>query len=182
MDERISKIIDDVIAVEKGYVNDPADSGGETNWGITLKVAREAGYHGEMRAMPKALAKTIYYHTFVVAPGFDQVLPLSAEIAAELVEFGVNCGPGRAATCLQEALNDLNDQGQLWPDIKEDGAIGPKTLSCLKIYLLARKAAGIIVMLRDLNSRQHHHYSQLVRRRPKDERFFYGWVLNRVVY
>ena len=46
----------------------------------------------------------------------------------------------------------------------------------------ARKAAGVIVMLRDLNSRQHHHYSQLVRRRPKDERFFYGWVLNRVVY
>ena len=107
---------------------------------------------------------------------------LSAEIAAELVEFGVNCGPGRAATCLQEALNDLNDQGQLWPDIKEDGAIGPKTISCLKIYLLARKAAGVIVMLRDLNSRQHHHYSQLVRRRPKDERFFYGWVLTRVVY
>lgn len=182
MDERISKIIDDVIAVEKGYVNDPSDSGGETNWGITAAVARKSGYAGDMRLMPKEVAKSIYYHSFVVEPGFDRVLPLSLDIAAELVEFGVNCGPMRAAVCLQEALNDLNDQGQLWPDIKEDGAIGPKTLSCLKIYLLARQGAGVIVMLRDLNSRQHHHYSQLVRRRPKDERFFYGWVLTRVVY
>lgn len=182
MDERISKIIDGVIAVEKGYVNDPADSGGETMWGITVAVARKAGYMGEMRLMSREAAMNIYYRVFVIDPGFDKVLPLSAEIAAELVEFGVNCGPGTAATCLQEGLNDLNDGGALWPDVKEDGSLGPVTLNCLKVYLLARQQAGVVVMLRDLNSRQHHHYSQLVRKRPKDERFFYGWVLNRVVY
>lgn len=36
------KIINEIIRVEGGYVNDPRDSGGETNFGITVAVARAA--------------------------------------------------------------------------------------------------------------------------------------------
>jgi hypothetical protein len=37
-------------AAEAGYVNNPADPGGETIWGITKAVARENGYAGPMVA------------------------------------------------------------------------------------------------------------------------------------
>lgn len=181
MDQKIRKIIGDIIGIEGRYVNDPADSGGETNWGITVKVARAFGYLGPMKDMPREIAEGIYYKEYVVDPGFAKIMDLSPEIAAELTEFGVNCGTGTAARCLQEGLNDLNNGASLWPDLVEDGAIGQRSLDALRIFLHLRKAEGQMVLLRDLNSRQHHHYSQLVRRRPKDERFFYGWVLNRVV-
>ena len=181
MDQKIQKIIDEILVVEGRYVNDPADSGGETNWGITVKVAREFGYTGAMKDMPRQLAEDIYFHDYVTKPGFAKVMELSPKLAAELTEFGVNCGTGTAARCLQEGLNDLNNGASLWPELAEDGAIGQRSLDALRIFLHLRKAEGEMVLLRDINCRQHHHYSALVRRRPKDERFFYGWVLNRVV-
>ncbi len=48
-----------LIAVEGGYVNDSADSGGRTNWGITEAVARAYGYNGEMSELPRSLAAGI---------------------------------------------------------------------------------------------------------------------------
>ena len=33
--------IEAIFKHEGGYVNDPKDSGGETNWGITKRVARQ---------------------------------------------------------------------------------------------------------------------------------------------
>ena len=43
------RVIDQIIKVEGGYVNDPSDSGGETNYGITKHVARKYGYKGSMK-------------------------------------------------------------------------------------------------------------------------------------
>ena len=40
------QIFDRVIGHEGGYANDPRDTGGETNWGITKRTARENGYLG----------------------------------------------------------------------------------------------------------------------------------------
>ena len=37
--------INHIIEIEGGYVNDPNDSGGETNYGVTEKVARDNGYY-----------------------------------------------------------------------------------------------------------------------------------------
>ena len=54
------QIINDIIAAEGGYVNDPNDSGDETNYGITVAVARENGYYGAMSQMPRGFAFTVY--------------------------------------------------------------------------------------------------------------------------
>ena len=53
-------IINHVIEIEGGYVDDPSDSGGETNYGITKAVARRYGYAGHMRDLPREVAYQIY--------------------------------------------------------------------------------------------------------------------------
>ena len=80
-----------VLAREGGYSNHPADKGGETNWGITVAVARAHGYAGPMRAMPKATALAIYDAIYwPVTHGFPPVLWLP------VFDTAVNCGPTRA--------------------------------------------------------------------------------------
>src|SRR3546814_18148271 len=56
----IDDLIEAVIAREGGYVDDPADRGGATRWGITERVARQPGYAGAMRAFPRDEAAAIY--------------------------------------------------------------------------------------------------------------------------
>ena len=69
----IETYLNELIEREGGYVNDPADRGGATKYGITEAVARAHGYKGHMRDLPKDLAKTIYRKTYWTNPRFEQV-------------------------------------------------------------------------------------------------------------
>ena len=177
----ITSIIQDIIKVEGGYTNDPSDSGGETCWGITVATARAAGFTGSMKDLTQQQAYDIYYKQYVVAPGFDKVLPLSEKIAAELVDTGVNMGVSVAGKFLQQALNAMNDGGTQYPDLVVDGAIGKGSISSLQAFLNKRGAEGEVVLLRALNALQAARYISLAETSPKNERFVYGWLKNRVV-
>ena len=173
-------IIDAVIGREGRYSDNPADAGGATMWGITEKVARKHGYAGLMRDLPRALAVAIYTADYIVAPGFDRVLGLSAAIGEELVDTGVNMGPAIAGQWLQRTLNALNQRGAMWPDLVVDGAVGPASIAALGQLLQRRGADGEKVMLRALNCLQGARYIELTESRPANEDFVYGWLLNRV--
>ena len=176
----IDSLIDGVIGREGRYSNNPADTGGETMWGITIAVARANGYNGPMKAMPRDVAKSIYMNKYVVGPGFGGVMALSEPVAEELVDTGVNMGPMQASLMLQKALNGLNNQGKLYPDIAEDGDCGPGTLRALAAYLKARKDGGEAVLLKALNCLQGARYIELARGRQANETFLYGWLRTRV--
>ena len=60
------QIFDRLIGHEGGYVNDPRDPGGETNWGITKGTALANGYAGAMKAMTREQAFKIYQSAFWV--------------------------------------------------------------------------------------------------------------------
>lgn len=173
--------IDRVLGVEGGYVNDPNDSGGETNWGITIGVARAFGYLGAMKMMTRDQAKAIYRKRYWDVMMLDEIcFPLSPDIAHELFDTAVNRGPDAAARYLQRALNVLNKGGTLYRDVTVDGHVGPMTVAALREYLAARGDEGETVMLRALNALQGADYIALAEQRPKDESFVYGWLLNRV--
>ncbi|MDW7603780.1 glycosyl hydrolase 108 family protein, partial [Stenotrophomonas maltophilia] len=122
-----------------GYVNNPADRGGETKYGITEAVARTNGFKGNMKDLPLDVAKAIYKKQYWTDPRFDQVNVISSLVAEELLDTGVNCGTGFAKPLLQRALNLLNNQGKAgWPDLTVDGIYGPATLNALKTYLAKR--------------------------------------------
>jgi lysozyme family protein len=176
----IDSMIEGVIGREGRYSNHPSDTGGETMWGITKRVARANGYSGPMRQLPRETAKAIYYNQYVQKPGFAGVMAHSERIAEELVDTGVNMGPAHPALFLQQALNALNAQGKHYSDIVEDGDIGPATLNALKAYLKKRGKEGEDVMLKALNALQGARYIALARGRGKNEDFLYGWLRTRL--
>lgn len=176
----IESIIEGVIEREGAYSDHPADRGGPTAYGITEATARRNGYTGSMRDFHRAMASRIYLREYVQDPGFDKVAAINSAIAEEMVDTGVNCGTSLPGAWLQRTLNLLNREGKLFPDLVVDGKIGPATLSALRSVLQQRGKDGEKVILRALNCLQGARYFEITERRPANEAFFYGWLLNRV--
>ncbi|TCW00405.1 glycoside hydrolase family 108 protein [Biostraticola tofi] len=173
-------IFNEILGKEGGYVNNPADRGGPTNWGITQTVARAHGFTGDMRNLTRSQALAILEADYWYGPRFDQVATISSAIAAELADTGVNMGPSVAAKFLQRALNVMNNSGLLYPDLIADGQIGPRTITALKLYLSKRGADSLTIMLRSLNCLQGSRYIELAEARMANETFVYGWLANRI--
>lgn len=174
------EMVDEIIDVEGGYSNNPADRGGPTKYGVTESVARANGYQGPMEDMPLDVAKTVYRTKYWQQPRFDAVGEISPVIATELLDTGINMGIAVASKFLQRALNVLNQQGKLWPDLAVDGNIGPATLSSLDAYLKIRGTQGAEVMMKLLNAQQAVRYMEISEANPAQETFLYGWISNRV--
>jgi len=109
------KAFDLLIGNEGGYVNNPADTGGETNWGITRAVAVDNGYTGSMKLMTKETAKQIYKKMYWDKLQCDQ---LGFVVAFQLFDAGVNHGNSQAVKFLQRAIS-----------VVDDGVIGAKTIA-----------------------------------------------------
>ncbi len=179
-DALFAAALEHVIGIEGDHSDDPADSGGRTKFGITEAVAREHGYTGHMRDLPREEAEEIYRRGWWLGMRLDEVAHTCPLTALELFEAAVNCGIGRAATWLQVVLNALNNRAQRWPDIGEDGAIGRGTLGVLNAAAsMTPDCDALLATL--LNCQQAAHYMALTRRREKDERFLRGWVSQRVM-
>jgi lysozyme family protein len=175
---------DDAIAalkpIEGGYTNDPADSGGPTNFGITEATARAFGYEGDMKDMPREVAIYIYRKRYWDALSLDPIALLAAPVALELFDSAVNCGVQQAGTWFQRCLNVFNAGGMKYPDMTVDGRVGPMTVAAFRAFFIDRGQQGIAMLLRALNSLQGAFYIGLAESQPKDERFVYGWIANRV--
>ena len=184
-DMTIRKIISDVLEREGDtFTDDPNDSGGGTKWGITQATLaawrKQPVTVDDVRNLTEAEARSIYYQRYVQDPGFGHLLEVSAPIAEELVDSGVNVGPAQAAKWLQRALNVFNRQQKDYPDVVVDGRCGTATVMALQAFLKLRQPDGEKVLLRALNGLQAAFYIELVERRSKDESFLFGWMLNRV--
>lgn len=176
----LDAVIAAVIDSEGDYVNDPDDAGGETRYGITADVARDYGYSGSMRELPRSLAHRIYTDRYIRTPKFDKVFDIDRTIGFELIDTGINMGPARAAEFLQRWLNGLNSSNR-YQDLFVDGRVGPRTLDALAAYLAWRGQDGRRVLLRGLNAGQASRYLAITEAKQSQRRFLYGWMLNRVV-
>lgn len=176
----IEDLIDAVIDREGGFSNHPADRGGATRWGITEAVARQDGYAGAMRALPRSIAAAIYRRRYWEAPRLDQVAVRSPALAAEMFDTGVNMGTMVAVGFLQRVLNALNRGAVDYPDLGLDGVIGPVTLGALDTFLRKRGRDAEAVLVKAVEALQGERYLSLAERRPANEAFLYGWIANRI--
>ena len=108
-------IITEIIRKEGDPTNDPNDSGGRTQFGISETANPEAWADGHVT---EAEAREIYERKYVIGPRFDQIPDVY--LRAQLIDFGVNSGPAVAIMKLQEILH-----------VTVDGWIGPETLGAL---------------------------------------------------
>ena len=180
MRDNIDEWIDDLIAREGGFVDHPADKGGPTRWGITQAVARQHGYMGQMEILPRSVAVLIYKKHYWRAPAFDKVAQIAPILAKELLDTGVNMGPGTATGFLQRALNAMNRNGADYPDIAIDRTIGTDTLRALEAFLATRRPAAEGVLTKAIDALQGAHYVRLAEARPAQEAFLYGWLTSRI--
>jgi lysozyme family protein len=179
-DVNVDDMVDALIEREGGYVDNSADKGGATCFGITEAVARAHGYAGPMRQLPRAEAAAIYKRLYWSRPALDEVAKRSAVLAAELFDTGVNMGPAVAITFLQRALTALNRNAKDYPDLVPDGRVGPQTLAAMDAFFAVRGSSGETVLLRALEALQGERYLRLAERRPANEAFLYGWLANRI--
>lgn len=110
-----------VLKHEGGYVNNPHDKGGETNYGITIGTARQFGYHGSMRHIPMDVVEKIYKSRFWDKLNCDEFAEkYGFAFAFQLFDAGVNHGVGNAKRILQRAVG-----------VVDDGVIGKITLQAI---------------------------------------------------
>lgn len=107
------RAFDWIIAVEGGYVNSPADPGGETKYGIS----KRAYPHLDIKNLTIEQAKEIYYKYYWQKCQCDN---LNIKLALCIFDCAVNQGVSAAIRILQACLN-----------IKTDGIIGSQTLSAI---------------------------------------------------
>ena len=119
MQNNFQKCLDLVLKSEGGWVNNPADPGGETNLGVTKKVWEEWIGHEvkTMKGLTPADVAPMYQAKYWMACYANQ-LPVGVDYMA--FDAAVNMGPGRAVKLLQEAMGCV-----------PDGVIGPRTMQLI---------------------------------------------------
>lgn len=172
--------IQTVLLHEGGFANNPADPGGATNFGISLRFLVQQGmidldgdgFHDfdfdrdgdvdidDIRAMPKDAAVELYHREWWQKFKYD-VLP--AEVAAKTFDLAVNMGASQAHKLLQRACRSCGE------NILDDGLIGPVT----RRTLFDLDQWGVITAFR---SEAAGFYRGLVIAKPSFVEFRDGWL------
>lgn len=125
----IRRIAEQIVIREGGYVNDPDDPGGATNFGVTLKTLRRLGLdldgdgrigEADVRALTRDQAISIFITHYFERPRIAELPPA---LQASVFDMYVNAGRN-AIRILQRLLNDMGYT------VAVDGAIGPQTAKC----------------------------------------------------
>lgn len=177
--QTVYQIASAIVGREGGFVNDPDDPGGATNYGVTIHTMRHLGLDldgdGEVstrdvRRLSRAQAVEIFIHHYFNKP---QIAELPEVLHASVFDMQVNAG-SNAIKILQRLLVSM---GQ---NLSVDGAIGPQTIRAAHAaYALApdhlADAYGI--------ARRNYYYA-IADRRPASRKFARrldggkgGWIL-----
>lgn len=176
-----------ILKHEGGWVDDPHDLGGETNFGIsTLIIQRmqrddkldDAGmekllgikagtlykqdYLKIENGFTKDSAAKIYRKYFWDQPGYAGIA--DQNLATKVMDIAVNCGEPRAERMLQLAVNSL---GGL--QVQVDGNMGPRTL----VAVNTSDAKKLILALKE---EQVKYYNGIAVARPANAKFLPGWL------
>ncbi len=106
--------INRILSHEGGYVDNPADPGGRTQWGISQRSYPNL----DIKSLTRDQAIALYERDFwepIKASSFP------VGVGYQLLDFAVNSGATTALRCLQRAIG-----------VADDGHIGPITMEVLK--------------------------------------------------
>ncbi|HKK87043.1 MAG TPA: holin-associated N-acetylmuramidase [Roseovarius sp.] len=164
--QSVSQIAKEIVGREGGFVNDPDDPGGATNFGVTIHTLRRLGLDvtgdgvvdvADVRGLSRAQAEHIFIEHYFERPGIAR---LPDTLQASVFDMYVNAG-ANAVKILQRLL------GQMGQAVGVDGVIGPQTLAAARAA--ARAAPGHIADAYGIARR--NYYLRLADRRPASRKF-----------
>ena len=124
----VRRMAEEIVAREGGYVNDPDDPGGATNFGVTIHTMRRLGLDldgdgavtaKDVRKLTRKKAVEISLEHYFVRP---RIAELPSVLHSTVFDMYVNAG-GNAVKILQRMLRQMGEQ------VSVDGAIGPQTIA-----------------------------------------------------
>lgn len=189
--ERYAEAFRKLLGIEGGFVDDPADRGGATKYGISLRFLKAAGdidedldgyadfdldFDGDIdgrdiRKLSLGDARYLYLKFFweeLECESFPE------PIGEMLFDQGVNGGNHAARKLLQRAINYvIASHSYRTASLKIDGQIGPQTRSMLD-SMIARH--GVDEIVQEYRFVVKDRYKAIVRRNPSQARFLNGWL------
>ena len=150
---KFDEIIEVVLEHEGGYVNDPEDPGGETNFGIAKRSHPDVDIKNLTREGAKEIYKEVYWDK-------NKVESLPEELWHIYFDMCVNQGKSRAVKIIQRAVNGKGGS------LDVDGGMGPMTIAAI---------GKSRVELDRVRAYRVKYYSDLVTKKPDLERFYFGW-------
>lgn len=178
-DSCFKKAILKTLRFEGGFVNDPKDPGGATNWGISIRYLKARGdYDGDgwldgdidhdgdidvsdIKNMTVEEAVGLYKTGFWDKYHYSEIGDCT--VAARAFDMTVNMGARNAGKILQRALNDTGCS------LAVDGIVGPNT----------RKQINEVdadTLMAHIRLEQASYYLDLIKRHPSLEKFKNGWL------
>lgn len=153
------KAIAIVLKHEGGYVNDPVDAGGETNFGISKRSYPNL----DIKRLTRQQAIDIYKRDFWDKHRLEEIK--SDAVATKLLDTIVNIGPSSNAKFVQRVCNILADSR-----LAVDGVMGSKTLTLVNTI----DEKKFLEQFREL---QELHYKKIVMKDSSQQKFLAGWLV-----
>ena len=164
---------------EGGFVNDPVDPGGATNWGVSIRFLKGAGdgdgdgwldgdidHDGDIdvddiKNMTVEQARKIYRIHFWDKYDYDKIHDFT--VAARLFDMTVNMGARQAGKIIQRALNEC---GQ---NVVVDGKVGKNTFAAIN-------CTNPEVLMAEIRQAHAQFYLDLIAAKPQFEKYRKGWL------
>lgn len=162
----VRQLAEDIVTREGGFVDDPNDPGGATNFGVTIHTMRRLGLDptgdgqvdtADVRALTRDQAVQIFLDHYFTRPGISA---LPEVLQPSVFDMYVNAG-ANAVRILQRLLVEMGY------DLDVDGVIGPQTESAARAA--ARVAPDHIADAYGIARREY--YYALADRRPASRRY-----------
>jgi lysozyme family protein len=164
--QTVRQLADEIVSREGGYVDDPNDPGGATNFGVTIHTMRRLGLdltgdgtvdQQDVRQLTRAQAVDIFIEHYFERP---RIGSLPQVLHPSVFDMYVNAG-GNAVRILQRLLIEMGY------DIDVDAVIGPQTIRAA--MAAARDAPEFLADAYGIARRDY--YYALADRRPASRRY-----------
>ncbi len=129
--QTVRDIAEEIVAREGGYVNDPDDPGGATNFGVTIHTMRRLGLDltgdgrvsvADVKALSRRQAVDIFIRHYFGRP---RIAEMPKAVQPSLFDMYVNAG-GNAVKILQRLLREMGFE------VSVDGVIGPQSIGAAR--------------------------------------------------
>lgn len=162
-----------ILKHEGGWVDDPADRGGETNFGISTKIIEEEKLTNEELGLPPGREKGwlkdmhvnaaihVYKKLYWDRYGYGNINDQA--VATKLCDAAVNMGGTQAAKLAQRAATACGQPAT------DDGKLGPRSFAAIN-------ACVPIEWLKAMKAQMEWFYNKIIEGRKENEKFRKNWM------